>query len=139
MPDSEHRIVNRFRGFLPVVMDVETGGFNHATDALLEIAICPVLMDENGTLTPGECHSTHVIPFEGSRIDPKSLEITGIQLESPLRNAQPEADALRQVFQPVRKEVRATGCQRASIAMREDGRGMSARCFQFGAGIMNEF
>ena len=27
----------RFRGFLPVVVDVETGGFNPRTDALLEV------------------------------------------------------------------------------------------------------
>ena len=31
-------VSNRFRGFLPVVVDVETAGFNSETDALLEIA-----------------------------------------------------------------------------------------------------
>ena len=34
------RIADRFRGFLPVVVDVETGGFNAQTDALLEVAAC---------------------------------------------------------------------------------------------------
>ena len=32
------KLADRFRGFLPVVVDVETGGFNPATDALLEVA-----------------------------------------------------------------------------------------------------
>ena len=31
-------LCDRFRGFYPVVIDVETAGFNAKTDALLEIA-----------------------------------------------------------------------------------------------------
>ncbi len=115
MPESDHRIVNRFRGFLPVVMDVETGGFNHATDALLEIAICPVLMDQSGTLSPGDCHSTHVIPFEGSRIDPKSLEVNGIDPHHPLRAAREEKPALQFIAQSIREEMKKTGCKRAIV------------------------
>ena len=109
------RIADRFRGFLPVVVDVETGGFNAAQDALLEIAACILRMDDFGRLFVAETIAVNVEPFEGANIDPKSIEITGIQVDSPLRNAQPEADALRQISQPVRKEVRATGCQRAIL------------------------
>ena len=109
------RIADRFRGFLPVVVDVETGGFNAESDALLEIAACILRMDDFGRLFVAETVSVNVEPFDGSNIDPKSLEITGIQVDSPLRNAQPEADALRQISQPVRKEVRETGCQRAIL------------------------
>ena len=109
------RIADRFRGFLPVVVDVETGGFNSAQDALLEIAACILRMDDFGRLFVAETIAVNVEPFEGANIDPKSIEITGIQVDSPLRNAQPEADALRQISQPVRKEVRATGCQRAIL------------------------
>ena len=36
---------DRFRGFLPVVVDVETGGFISATDALLEIAAVLIEID----------------------------------------------------------------------------------------------
>ena len=36
---------DRFRGFLPVVVDVETGGFIAATDALLEIAAVMIEID----------------------------------------------------------------------------------------------
>lgn len=109
------RIADRFRGFLPVVVDVETGGFDPERDALLEIAACIVRMDDFGRLFVAETIDVNVAPFDGANIDPKSLEITGIQVDSPLRGALPEVDALRKIFQPVRREVRATGCQRAIL------------------------
>ena len=109
------RIADRFRGFLPVVVDVETGGFNSQKDALLEIAACILKMDDFGRLFIAETVAVNVEPFVGSNIDPKSLEITGIQLDNPLRMALPEKEALRQISQPVRKEIRETGCQRAIL------------------------
>lgn len=109
------RIADRFRGFLPVVVDVETGGFNAQTDALLEMAACIIRMDDFGRLFVSETLSVHVEPFDGANIDPKSLEITGIRLDSPLRLAVPEKEALDRISQPVRKEIRATGCQRAIL------------------------
>lgn len=109
------RIADRFRGFLPVVVDVETGGFNAKTDALLEIAASIIRMDDFGRLFIAETLCEHVEPFTGSNIDPKSLEITGIRLDSPLRGALPEKEALRRIFQPIRKEMKATGCQRAIL------------------------
>ena len=110
------RIADRFRGYLPVVVDVETGGFDAEKDALLEIAASIVRMDDFGRLFVADTVSVHVEPFEGANINPKSLEITGIRLDSPLRNALPEIEALRQLSQPVRREVRATACQRAILA-----------------------
>jgi len=109
------RIADRFRGFLPVVVDVETGGFNPQTDALLEIAACIIRMDDFGRVFVADTVSVHVDPFDGANIDPKSLEITGIRLDSPLRLAVPEKEALNRIAQPVRKEIRATGCQRAVL------------------------
>jgi len=109
------RIADRFRGFLPVVVDVETGGFNSQKDALLEVAACILRMDDFGRLAPAETVSVNVEPFDGANIDPRSLEVTGIRLDSPLRDAVPEQEALRRVSQPVRKELRATGCQRAIL------------------------
>jgi ribonuclease T len=109
------RIADRFRGFLPVVVDVETGGFNPKTDALLEIAACILRMDDFGRLVMSETISVHVEPFDGANIDPKSLEITGIRLDSLLRGAVPEKEALSRIAQPIRKEIRATGCQRAIL------------------------
>lgn len=108
-------MADRFRGFLPVVVDVETGGFDCTRHALLEIAAMPILMDEHGKLVPGAMASSHVMPFEGSEIDPKSLEITGIDVHHPFRDAVPERQALDRIFIPVRAAVRAAGCQRAIL------------------------
>jgi ribonuclease T len=109
------RLSTRFRGFLPVVVDVETGGFDAQRDALLEIAAVIVSMDGDGMLTPEPVVSTHVEAFPGSHIDPKSLEITGIDPDQPLRGALPERMALDLIFKPVRAAIKATGCQRAIL------------------------
>jgi ribonuclease T len=113
--DAKPRIADRFRGYLPVVVDVETGGFDCSRHALLEIAAIPILMDDNGVFAPGETISTHVVPFAGSEIDPKSLEITGIDLGHPFLDAKPERIALDLIFHHVRLAVRAAGCQRAIL------------------------
>lgn len=109
------RIADRFRGFLPVVVDVETGGFDAEKDALLEVAACIIRMDDFGRLFVAETIDVNVEPFEGANINPKSLEITGIQVNSPLRGALPEKEALAQISRPIRKEVRDTKCQRAIL------------------------
>lgn len=108
-------IANRFRGYLPVVVDVETGGFNSATDALLEIAAVPVQMDEQGLLYPGETLSFHVQPFEGANIDEAATKFTGIDPFHPLRIAHPEKEALESIFRSLRKSLKASGCKRAIL------------------------
>lgn len=105
----------RFRGFLPVVIDVECGGFHAATDALLEIAAVIVDMDENGVIKRGASHNFHVIPFAGARLDPAALAVTGIDPFHPLRPAIPERDALQRIFREVRHAVRAYNCRRAIL------------------------
>jgi len=108
-------IASRFRGFMPVIVDVETGGFNCATDALLEIAAVFVRFNAAGDLEPSGQHRYIVKPFEGSRLDPASLQVTGIDPFHPLRPAIDEGDALRSLFQEVRKEMKPTGCTRAVL------------------------
>ena len=111
---ARSQIAERFRGFLPVVIDVETGGFNARTDALLEIAA--VLLDfRDGDLVPGAAHRYFVTPAAGLNIEPASLQITGIDPWHPLRPAIDEGEALRELFRHVRREVRATGCKRAVL------------------------
>jgi ribonuclease T len=97
-------MARRFRGFLPVVVDVESGGFNHATDALLEIAAVLVDITEDGVLKRGATHSFHIIPFEGSRLD-----------WHPLRPSLPEREALQRMFREIRHAVRAYSCRRAIL------------------------
>lgn len=105
----------RFRGFLPVVVDVETGGFNCATDALLEIAATILHIDEDGNLTPKETHGYHVEAFEGANIEQAALEVNGIDPYHPLRPALPEREALSRIFTAVRREVSEQGCTRAIL------------------------
>ena len=83
-------LAKRFRGYLPVVVDVETGGFDWNRHALLEIAVVPIDLDADGAFVMGETASAHLVPAPGTDIDPKSLEITGIVLDHPFRLAKPE-------------------------------------------------
>ena len=108
-------IANRFRGFLPVVVDVETGGFNAVTDALLEIGAVLLELGDDGELKPGETLRYHVKPFEGARLEPASLQVTGIDPHHPLRPAVDEREALRGLFQRIRKEVKTHDCKRAIL------------------------
>jgi ribonuclease T len=108
-------VASRFRGFLPVVVDVETGGFNADTDALLEIAAVLLEMDAAGRLVRGETHRYHVRPFDGANMEAASLAVNGIDPWHPLRPAIDERDALQRVFREVRRAIRETGCTRAVL------------------------
>lgn len=106
----------RFRGYFPVVIDVETGGFNAQTDALLEIAASMLALDETtGKFSLDETIQFNVNPFEGANLEPKALEFTGIDPSNPLRGAVDEEDALKAIFKLVRKKMKLAGCQRAII------------------------
>ena len=108
-------MADRFRGFLPVVVDVETGGFNAKTDALLEIAAVFVHYGDGGILTRGQTVRYHVKPFEGANMEPASLAVNGIDPHHPLRPAIDERDALQRIFREVRGEMRDNRCQRAVL------------------------
>lgn len=106
---------NRFRGFLPVVIDVETGGFNAKTDALLEIAATVFHMDDDGWLAIKATYMYHVQPFEGANIEKAALEFTGIDPYHPFRAAQAESEVLADLFKIIRREVKSSGCKRAIL------------------------
>ncbi|UUM31301.1 ribonuclease T [Vibrio japonicus] len=106
----------RFRGYFPVVIDVETAGFNSQTDALLEICAVTLQMDENGDLHPASTIHFHVEPFEGANLEKEALEFNGIRDPfSPLRGAVTESEALKEIYKLVRKEQKAADCSRAII------------------------
>ena len=114
-PTDYNLLKNRFRGYLPVIIDVETAGLNAQTDALLELAAITVKMDDTGYLVPDQqCHF-HIQPFEGANINPDSLKFNGIDIDNPLRGAVPENIAIPEMFKMVRKAMKAQGCQRAVI------------------------
>ena len=105
----------RFRGFLPVVVDVETGGFNAATDALLEIAAVMLRIDDEGRLVTADTHRFLVKPAPGLNLEPTSLQVTGIDPFHPLRPHVDEDEALRELFRHVRREIREADCTRAIL------------------------
>jgi len=105
----------RFRGYLPIVVDVETGGFNEQTDALLQIAAVIIDMDEDGQIFCAETVSCHVTPFEGSRLDPASMQINGIDVDHPFRLALDEKQALPKIFKPVREALKRQACNKAIL------------------------
>ncbi|MDH3615040.1 MAG: ribonuclease T [Gammaproteobacteria bacterium] len=108
-------MADRFRGFLPVVVDVETGGFDARTDALLEIAAVLLDLDSEGLLHRRETIRYHVKPFEGANIEAASLAVNGIDPHHPLRPAIDERDALQRTFREVRRAVRENRCGRAVL------------------------
>jgi len=112
---NSHSISSRFRGFLPVVIDVETAGFNSKTDALLEIAAVILDMNSEGMLYCKETIHCNVEPFRGANLEKSALDFTGIDPYSPYRNAQPEKLALEKIFTPIRRAVKNTGCTRAIL------------------------
>lgn len=112
---EKSNMAQRFRGFLPVVIDVETGGFNADSDALLEIAAVTLTMDDSGILIRDKTFDYHVDPFEGANIEQSALDFTGINLENPERQAQPEFFVMTDLFKVIRKSVKAEGCNRAVV------------------------
>ena len=105
----------RFRGYMPVVIDVETGGFNHTTDALLEIAAVFIKLDKNGNFVPGNTIHNHIKPFSGSNLEPESLAINKIDPHNPFRMAMDEYDALESIFDQTLIYLKKHQCKRAVL------------------------
>ena len=112
---NENMLNQRFRGFLPVVIDIETSGVNPEQNALLEICAVFVNMDENGIFHKGEHIYEHILPYEGSKLDAASLEFNNIDPYQPLRFAVPEKEALDKLFDIVGQKVSETNCTRAVL------------------------
>ncbi|RZQ56598.1 ribonuclease T [Pseudidiomarina tainanensis] len=105
----------RFRGYMPVVIDVETAGFNAKTDALLEIAAVTLKFNDDGLLVPDQTLHYHIEPFEGANIEQAAIDFNGIDPHSPLRGAVEEGPALKEMFKPIRKAQKEAGCQRCIL------------------------
>jgi ribonuclease T len=108
-------LASRFRGFLPVVIDVETGGINPSTDALLELAAITLKMQEDGTVVPDKTYHYHIVPFEGAILDPEALAFNKIKVDHPLRFAVSEKEALTDLFTHIKKECEEKKCTRAVV------------------------
>jgi ribonuclease T len=108
-------IKERFRGFLPVVVDVETAGIDPHKNALLEMCIVLILMNEHGYLYRGDSHFEHILPFPGAELDQKSLDFNQIDPFQPLRFAVNEKEALERLFKPIFAALKKSKCQRAVL------------------------
>ena len=115
MSESSHALSHRFRGYFPVVIDVETAGFNANTDALLEIAAVTVKRDEQGILHPDLTFHYHIDPFEGANLEPAALEFNGIDPTCALRGAIEESAAMKELCKGIRKAQKDANCQRSVI------------------------
>jgi len=116
MSDNELKLMSRrFRGYYPVVVDVETGGFDSKKDALLEIGAVTLKIDESGIMTPNNEYHCHINPFEGANMDPASLEVNGIDPHHPFRvaAAKDEETGVRELFRFIQKEMKQHKCKRA--------------------------
>ena len=110
-----NKLNHRFRGYFPVVIDVETAGFNAQTDALLEIAVTMLKMDEHGVLALDKTLHYHIEPFEGANLEPEALAFNGIDPSNPLRGAVSEKEAFLEIFKEVKKAQKASDCHRSII------------------------
>ncbi|MCC2616778.1 ribonuclease T [Aestuariibacter halophilus] len=115
MSDTTPSLNRRFRGYFPVIVDVETAGFNAQTDALLELAAVTTRMDEQGFLCPDKTFHYHITPFEGANLEPAALEFNGIDPHCALRGAIPETEAMKDLCKQIRKAQKAADCQRSVI------------------------
>ncbi|MDH5257344.1 MAG: ribonuclease T [Gammaproteobacteria bacterium] len=106
---------SRFRGYLPVVIDVETAGFDAKKDALLEVAAVLIEMDSEGVLHRGKTIQVNVEPFLGANLNPEALAFNGINPHHPFRMAKSEAESLKTIFQPVRQALKESQCKRAIL------------------------
>ncbi|MDP2904455.1 MAG: ribonuclease T [Methylovulum sp.] len=105
----------RFRAYLPVIVDIETAGFNAKKNALLEIAAVIVEFNSSGDLEITERYSTHVIPFKNSELDEAALKFNGIDPHHPFRMAIDEKEALELLFKPIRHAIKRNNCTRAIL------------------------
>lgn len=114
-PILSNTIKERFRGFLPVVVDLETAGVDPQKNALLEVCQVFVTVDEHGLFHRGASHFEHILPFSGAELDQKSLDFNQIDPFQPLRFAVEEKTALQNLFTPIFAELKKTRCQRAVL------------------------
>ncbi|MBN7820931.1 ribonuclease T [Bowmanella yangjiangensis] len=115
MTAETQQLKQRFRGYFPVVIDVETAGFNPLTDALLEIAAVTLKLDGNGQLVRDKTIHFHVAPFEGANLEPAALEFNGIDPHCALRGALSETEVMKELCKQIRKAQKDADCQRSVI------------------------
>ncbi|CAL4320754.1 Ribonuclease T [Buchnera aphidicola (Protaphis terricola)] len=106
---------SRFRSFYPVVIDIETAGFNPKTDAVLEIALITLKMDKLGWLHKENTFHFHIEPFKGSTINSDAIAFNKIDPFNPLRGAISEKLAIKSILETVENGIKIEGCSKGII------------------------
>ena len=108
------RLAKRFRGFLPIVVDIETAGFDPDKNAILEIAV--IFMDyQDGKLMPIDTFHEHIIPEPGLALDEEALEFTKIIPDHPFRYAVSEKQMLQTLQEKIQLYCDQLNCSRAVL------------------------
>jgi ribonuclease T len=113
MSDHNYQLKDRFRGYFPVIVDVETAGFDAKRDALLEVAAITTKMDAEGFLSPDKTFHYHVVPFAGANLEKAALDFNGIDPWCALRGALDETEVIKDLCKQIRKTQKDADCQRS--------------------------
>ena len=105
----------RFRKYLPVVVDLETGGFDPTNNAILEIAATLIGQNDKYELVVLDTYRYHIDPYEDLIVEQESLDFTKIKLDHPLRKAVSEKEALTELFKIINKAKSEYSCSRAIL------------------------
>ena len=105
----------RFRKYLPVVVDLETGGFDPINNAILEIAVTLIGQNDKYELVVLDTHRYHIDPYKDLIVEQESLDFTKIKLDHPLRKAVSEKEALKELFKIINKAKSEYSCSRAIL------------------------
>ena len=105
----------RFRKYLPVVVDLETGGFDPINNAILEIAVTLIGQNDKYELVVLDTHRYHIDPYKDLIVEQESLDFTKIKLDHPLRKAVSEKEALNELFKIINKAKSEYSCSRAIL------------------------
>jgi len=115
MLNPTNLLKNRFRNFYPVVIDIETTGFNYKIHALIEIAVITLKMNKHGWLKKSKTIHFHIKPFIGSKIEKKSILCNKIDPFNPLRYAVHEDKALKCIFDIIYYDMKYYECKKSII------------------------
>jgi ribonuclease T len=107
-------IKDRIRGYLPVVIDIETGGLDESINPMLEICAIIIGVKDNQFYQKEILHF-HIKPFLGCKISNSSIRFNGIDIDNPFREAVSEKVALKKIFSAINLELKVQKCTRSIL------------------------
>lgn len=112
---TNHPLSQKFRGYYPVVVDIETGGLDPQQHTILDIAAITLTLDKKGKLVPLKEYQTHVYPHPDYITTPEALKINKINLKHLEFSGVSEKQALQSIFKPIRAAQTAHDCKQSIL------------------------